>query len=594
MTKRAGGTLKSGRRAYSIWIGRKRGHYAGGRSALWLIIVAMAAIGLLSSAVAAQTEPEEAGPDEAVPIETPIAEVSVSCAGTTAVGDSTTSAELIEDCETLLAALEALESDGERLNWSTDTAMRNWTGIRLNNARTRVDRIDLPYRDLEGSLPPGLGDLTGPTYIRLSFNGLTGPIPPELGNLTTLRQLFLDNNELNGVDTSGVEQPQRADPSATGSKRPDRVDTARAQVLIETLRALRLGFNRLSGCIPTALHERPSFDSEPSTAVGIPLCAPAVCSKTAAVAKSTTDVRLIMDCDALLEAKSVLDPDKELNWSTKVAMGDWDGVGIVEGAYGPRVDSLDLTFHFLTGTVPAELSQLSALSSLDLSHNLLTGTIPAELGNLSRLEVLNLHNNLLTETIPAELSNLVSLKTLVLSNNSLSGAIPPELGDLSHLTALVLSDNLLTGSIPPELGQLSRLTRLDLNDNRLTGTIPPDLGEFTELELLFLNNNRLTGTIPRELGRLSRLTRLDLDFNRLAGAIPVDLGKLESLRVLHLSNNLMTGPIWRVLGELTALEVVLVGGNELTGCVPPGLIEDTRNDFDTLELPTCENAVENE
>ena len=539
MTKRSGGTLKSARSAYSIQTGRKRGRYARGRTVAWLVIGTMAAVGLLGGAVAAQTEPDEAEPvPVAISAEDP--ETAPSCAGTAAVERSTTSEDLIHDCETLLAARGVLDTHGGRLNWSTELRMRQWTGIRLDRSRAHVASIDLPFRGLEGSVPPALADLTEPTFIRLSYNSLTGPIPPELGNLTTLEQLHLGNNEL-----TGSIPPELSNLSALTHLQLDRNDLTGLIPpelgLLKALRSLRLGFNRLAGCIPSALYESPRFSIDPSTAVGIPLCAPAVCTETTAVGKSTTDVRLIMDCDSLLDAKPVLDPGEVLNWSTKVAIGDWDGVQIIDSAYGPRVGSLDLRSRTLTGSVPAPLSHLSALSNLDLSGNLLTGPIPAEVGNLSGLGVLNLDNNLLTGSIPAELGKLVSLTGLYLFNNGLTGAIPPELGDLSALTALVLSDNLLTGSIPPELGKLTRLTRLGLDDNRLTGTIPPDLGNLTELELLGLDNNRLTGTIPPELAQL---------------------------------------------GELTLL---LLGENELTGCIPPNVLEDTQNDLDTLELPSCED-----
>ena len=563
MTKRSGRTRKSAGRAYSIQSGRRRGRCAAGRSVLWMVIATMAAVGLLGDAVAAQTEPDEVEPvPVAISAEDP--ETAPSCAGTVAVEGSTTSEELIHDCETLLAARGVLDTHGGRLNWSAELRMRQWTGIQLDRSRAHVASIELPFRGLEGSIPPELADLTAPTFIRLSYNSLSGPIPPELGDLTTLKQLYLDNNELTGsipVELSNLGalthlQLDRND--LTGLIPPE-------LGLLKTLRALRLGFNRLAGCIPSALHESPRFSIDPSTAVGIPLCAPAVCTETAAVGKSTTDVRLIMDCDTLLDSKSVLDPGETLNWSTKVAIGDWDGVTVVDSAYGPRVGSLDLRFRLLNGTVPARWSHLSALSSLDLSRNLLTGPIPAELGNLSGLGVLNLHNNLLTGPIPAELGKLVSLTGLFLFNNGLTGAIPAELGDLSHLTTLVLSDNLLTGSIPPDLGKLTRLTRIDLDDNRLTGTIPPDLGNLTELELLYLNNNRLTGTIPPELGELAELERLDLHDNQLTGEFPPEFGQLAELALLFL------------------------GGNELTGCIPPNLLEDTENDLDTLELPSCED-----
>ena len=57
----------------------------------------------------------------------------------------------------------------------------------------------------------------------------------------------------------------------------------------------------------------------------------------------------------------------------------------------------------------------------------------------------------LTGTIPAGLGRLFALTTLNLSTNSLTGAIPAELGWLTNLTELRLSGNSLTGCIPLSL-----------------------------------------------------------------------------------------------------------------------------------------------
>lgn len=531
MEKESGSTARRNRGSQDLRSDRSGRHNTALRRVAWPIIAAMIAVGTISGAVAAQ--------EDAVPVAISVEETAPkpSCAGTAAVAGST---ELIQDCETLLAAQTVLEGNGQELNWSTDISMRRWAGIRLAETDSHVDRIDLQLRGLAGEIPPVLGDLTGPRYIKLSYNSLTGPIPTELGNLTTLQQLFLNNNELTGSippelsNLTGLTHLQLDRNDLTGLIPPE-------LGLIESLRSLRLGFNRLSGCIPTALHESPHFNSEPSTAVGIPLCSPGVCQETDAVGESTTDVRLIMDCDVLLDVQPVLDPDEILNWSTDVAIAEWDGITIIDKGYGPQVGALELGFRFLSGTVPEDLGHLPALTRLDLSQNLLTGTIPARLGNLNQLQVLDLHGNLLSGEIPPELGKLASLTELALHNNSLTGEIPPELGDLGELTTLLLGDNLLTGEIPAELGELTGLTNLDLGDNRLTGEIPTDLSGLTELTMLSLGDDRLTGEIPTDLSGLTELTMLSL------------------------------------------------GGNKLAGCVPGNLLEETRNDLTALELSACDD-----
>ena len=68
---------------------------------------------------------------------------------------------------------------------------------------------------------------------------------------------------------------------------------------------------------------------------------------------------------------------------------------------------------------------------MDLSANNLSGPIPSELGNLTALEELDLGPNDLSGPIPSELGNLTALRYLYLYGNALSGPIPPWLGNLT-------------------------------------------------------------------------------------------------------------------------------------------------------------------
>jgi hypothetical protein len=143
------------------------------------------------------------------------------------------------------------------------------------------------------------------------------------------------------------------------------------------------------------------------------------------------------------------------------------------------------------------------VSRILLPYNSLSGSIPAELGNLTNLINLNLSNNSLTGGIPAELGNLTNLTSLHLEWNSLSGSIPAELGNLTNLIALTLSINSLSGSIPAELGNLTNLTRLTLSNNSLSGSIPAELANLTALTFLNLSTNFLTGPLPHWLSDMA-------------------------------------------------------------------------------------------
>ena len=81
--------------------------------------------------------------------------------------------------------------------------------------------------------------------------------------------------------------------------------------------------------------------------------------------------------------------------------GDWDGVS---AAGCGRATALALGGNGLTGTLPADLGDLTTVVSLDLSDNALTGAIPAALARMTALVSLDLSGNAgLTGSIPAAL-----------------------------------------------------------------------------------------------------------------------------------------------------------------------------------------------
>ena len=368
---------------------------------------------------------------------------------------------LVSDCEALLSARDTLAETGS--NWSEDTPIARWDGVRLAGTPQRVTRLVLPGKGLRGTIPPDLGRLSMLTDLNLRSNALTGEIPEELGNLTNLRVLNLHSNKLSGdlPDLSritGLEElylPNNYDETVQDSGLTGTVPTWLNGMT--KMRELWLWGNQLSGTIP---------DLSGMTSL------------------------------------------QKLKLANNMLTG-----GVPDGSMlPPNVTWLIINSNPLGGTIP-DLSELTSLRLLWLHSNGLTGSIPAGDMLPPNVDDLNLRDNMLSGEIP-DLSDLDKATRVRLHGNDLTGDIPATLGDLDSLQSLWLHGNILTGSIPKELGSLTNLQRLWLSDNNLSGQIPVELGDLSSHSLvqwrLSGEEHQFTGCLPAGLAEVK-----DTDFNSL-------------------------------------------------------------------------------
>ena len=90
---------------------------------------------------------------------------------------------LLRECSTLLEFKDELRGTAT-LNWSVDTPIANWDGVRIVGGQ--VMSLLLEDRGLDGTIPAGLWRKLGGLFeLRLSGNNLTGCIPPELKRVAT-------------------------------------------------------------------------------------------------------------------------------------------------------------------------------------------------------------------------------------------------------------------------------------------------------------------------------------------------------------------------------------------------------------------------
>lgn len=214
-----------------------------------------------------------------------------------------------------------------------------------------------------------------------------------------------------------------------------------------------------------------------------------------------------------------------VKWNQVSNMDSWQGVrtDIVNGER--RVVYLDLHNSQLTGKIPTELNELTALEYLDLSQNNLSDNIP-NLSVISSLQILDLHDN------------------------KLSGTLSDNITKLKNLTYLSLGGNLFYSEIPAGINTLSKLRVLDFSNQKkslsepgFSGNIPTSWSSLDKLQYLYLHKNTFTGTIPTFLTSLSGLVSLTLDDNSLSGQIPEGLGNIGSLENISMKNNILTGKV---------------------------------------------------
>lgn len=124
---------------------------------------------------------------------------------------------------------------------------------------------------------------------------------------------------------------------------------------------------------------------------------------------------------ALYQATGGANWQNRTNWGTDQPLSEWYGVNYWDG----HVRGLSLQSNGLTGTLPDELAQLTALESLYLGFNQLSGNLPESMASLQNLKYLYLGYNNLSGTIPESFAGWMNtLETINLSGNSFTGKLP--------------------------------------------------------------------------------------------------------------------------------------------------------------------------
>jgi protocatechuate 3,4-dioxygenase beta subunit len=304
-----------------------------------------------------------------------------------------------------------LDTDGFAMPGTEST----WFGLTVE--LDSVVSINLYSKNLTGTIPVELGNLSNLQYLSLGNNHLNGIIPSALGNLSNLSFLGLETNQLNG-----------SIPSQLGN--------------LSNLTYLGLSSNRLTGNIPSELGNLTQLIK--FYVVGNQLSG-----------SIPPQLGNLTNCNELA-----------------LCLNEFSGAIPPElGNLGSNLLALNLSQNHLTGSIPSTFGNLSSLYALNLENNRLSGSIPPELANLGNLQFLHLAYNQLSGNIPPELGNMSKLTLLRLEDNQLSGAIPSTLGN-SLLTGMDLSYNQLGGEIPANLVDMREIQDVQVSYNCLSASDP--------------------------------------------------------------------------------------------------------------------------
>ncbi|KAK1411128.1 hypothetical protein QVD17_37672 [Tagetes erecta] len=243
----------------------------------------------------------------------------------------------------------------------------------------------------------------------------------------------------------------------------------------------------------------------------------------------------------------------------------WDGINCDNSK---RVTAINLGSKSLTGTLPADLNQLTQLKTLSLQKNSISGDLPS-LSNLTFLEKVLLDANNFTSIPNNFFLGLSNLQSFSISDNLnlAPWQIPTDLTQSSNLQSFEASNANIIGSIPDFFDNFPNLQSLRLSYNNLTGSLPESFGG-SEIQNLWLNNQKqgLSGDV-HVLGSMTQLYQVWLQANAFTGPVP-DLSKCGNLFDLQLRDNQFTGLVPKSLMGLGNLVNVTLRNNELQGPVP--------------------------
>ena len=261
---------------------------------------------------------------------------------------------------------------------------------------------------------------------------------------------------------------------------------------------------------------------------------------------------------------------RKKNWLTG-RLVTWQGVFLENG----RVIGLELSDNSnpensvgLTGNLPAELANLTAIQFINFRNNKLTGNLSDSWSVFKNLKKLQLQENQFSGNLPESWSAMENLVDLDLGNNNLTGTLPTTWSALQNLETIILSQNHLSGDLPVNWSMLNKLQILYLSHNQLTGTLPKNWSSLENLVAITIGNNQLTGNLPEEWKSLLKIESIQIYGNQLTGNLPDSWSSLIKLRDIKLYSNHFTGTLPESWSSFKDMMQLMLNNNQFSGSYP--------------------------
>jgi len=465
-----------------------------------------------------------------------------------------------------------------------------------------LNKALLYANELSGCIPSEIGDTTALEWLDVENNNLDCMLPSQLQNQETILNFKASGNKFPyplqpWMLTSIIQKPgfqpspcDPADPSCVNKYKDKGFDYGRLELerceIPGMLPAvpfsgytLHLDFNQLSGSIPYALGDsmyiHNFFLNDNSLTGSIPSSFGLNTAYFKGLHLENNGLSGSLP-DNLFNAITI----EQLYLSNNMLTGSLDAANSIFWNANISSGARPLDFYvdgnkftemtgamFAKGAFAADDTRLRGFRFFD--NPMLDATIPTEIGYHTLLKfVLGFKNPMLDGTLPTEVGQLAVLEDLKLSETALTGCIPTEINGCADLEELDLSETKMGCAIPTEIGELEDLVELQLSNSDFDSPIPSQIGGLSSAKKILLTGNDLVGPLPSEIGSLSFLLSFDASKNSIGGMIPSEVGTMSALTSLDLSFNDLTGCIPSEIGSLSNLVYLVLAENELSCPIP--------------------------